>query len=224
MELILSLLVGLVVGAFITIPLGPIAVYAIRRALEGEVKRGVMVGVGSVTVDVFYCLLITMGLMSLLDDVLQNIYVQLTLATFVLAYGIKMLVVDRKRRKAEESDDDDETEEQKQRFTRKRYSVILGMTMAIANPSIIISYTAIIGFVFANGWLGPTIAEKVVFSVATGIGSLVCFTAMLFLVRSKRHLVPKNIIRTAGTVAAIAIMGFGIYFAYVVVHRLMNGV
>jgi hypothetical protein len=94
--------------------------------------------------------------------------------------------------------------------------------MAIANPSIIVSYTAIIGFITANGLLADHIVDKVIFSLANGVGSLLCFIGLSIFVRNRRHVLPKNFVRNAGTVAAIAIIGFGVYFTYVVLHRLME--
>ncbi len=221
MHEIVSLLVGLITGVFVTIPLGPIAVYVVQRALHGEMKKAIAVSVGSVTVDVFYCLLITMGLMSLLSPYLQNIIVQLVLSAFVIGYGIKMLVIDRvKKPRAEESEVPPHLVKQKQLLEKKRFNILLGATMAIANPSVVVSYTAIIGFITANGLLADRLADKVIFSVANGIGSLVCFIGLAVFVRSKRHMLPPNFEQKAGTVAALAIIGFGVYFTFVIIQRL----
>ena len=97
MHIAFSLIIGLITGVFVTLPLGPIAVYVVQRALHGEIRKGIAVGVGSVTIDIIYCLLITLGLMSLLSPYLENVIVQLVLSAFVIAYGLKMLVFDRKK-------------------------------------------------------------------------------------------------------------------------------
>lgn len=229
MHVFYSLFIGLITGVFVTLPLGPIAVYVVQRALNGELKKGIAVGVGSVSVDVIYCLLITLGLMSLLTPYLENVIVQLLLSLFVIAYGVKMLIFDRK--KASNGDDDtDGTEDEESNgrpfaksrhlLEKKRFNVLLGATMAIANPSIIVSYTAIIGFITANGLLPDHIVDKVIFSVANGVGSLMCFIGLSVFVRNRRHMLPKNFMRHAGTVAAAAIIIFGAYFTFVVLHRL----
>jgi len=159
--------------------------------------------------------------MSLLSPYLENVIVQLVLSSFVIAYGVKMLVFDRKKQRREENGEESGHFGNKRHLLeRKRFNVLLGATMAIANPSIIVSYTAIIGFITANGLLHDHIIDKVVFSVSNGIGSFACFIGLSLFVRSKRHTISQNVIRMAGTVAAIAIIGFGVYFAYVVLHRL----
>jgi threonine/homoserine/homoserine lactone efflux protein len=222
MHLVVSLIVGLITGVFVTLPLGPIAVYVVQRALQGEIKKGISVGLGSVIVDVFYCMLITMGLMSLLSPYLQNIIVQLLLSSFVIAYGVKMLLVDRKKQKAA---DDGEREasrfvKQRQLLEKKRFNLLLGAMMAIANPSIIVSYTAIIGFITANGMLADSLLDKIIFALANGAGSLLCFIGLSVFVKNRRHVLPANFAQRAATVAAIAIIGFGVYFTFVVVQRL----
>lgn len=222
MHLVVSLIVGLITGVFVTLPLGPIAVYVVQRALHGEIKKGISVGLGSVIVDVFYCLLITMGLMSLLSPYLENIIVQLLLSSFVIAYGVKMLVIDRKKAQGGADGEREARRFMKQRqlLEKKRFNLLLGAMMAIANPSIIISYTAIIGFVTANGLLADHMVDKIIFSLANGAGSLLIFIGLSVFVKNRRHVLPANFAQNAATVAAIAVIGFGMYFTYTVLHRL----
>lgn len=93
MQYIVTVLFGILVGILITVPLGPTAIYVAQRTLAGDTKKGLLVASGAVIVDVFYCLVITMGLISLIRPYLENPIVQSIFSIFLIGYGIRMLVV-----------------------------------------------------------------------------------------------------------------------------------
>jgi threonine/homoserine/homoserine lactone efflux protein len=51
-----ALLVGLVVGFYLSIPPGPIAIAVMRQALEGHPRSGLQLGLGASTMDTLYSL------------------------------------------------------------------------------------------------------------------------------------------------------------------------
>jgi threonine/homoserine/homoserine lactone efflux protein len=224
MAYILSVLFGLLVGILITVPLGPTSIYVAQRTLNGETRKGLHVAFGAVLVDVLYCLVITMGLISLISPYIQNPVVQIIFSVFLIAYGVKMLVFDRRK-----SLEDEEQEEQRlltkgARFERGHYYVLLGVSMTMANPTLFFSWVAVLSFVTAHGLLVSEFWHKLIFSISAGLGSMLWFFVLAFFVRSKRHMISPSFVRRAGAVTALVIIGFGVYFTITIVQHLNGSV
>ncbi len=233
MDLLYSLFIGLVVGVIITIPLGPISIYVAQQTLTGHTRKGLHVAVGSVIIDIVYCLVITLGFISLVSPWLGNPWVQVGLSILLMLYGVSMLVGERRKtRDAKEGPQltpetqkhatREHLEHQRESFERRHYFVLLGVTMALANPTLFVSWTAVLSFVSAHGMLVGSFWDKVLFSLATGVGSFAWFLGLALFVRSRRHSLSPTFIKRAGTVTALVIIGFGVYFTFNVFSAL-NG-
>jgi len=227
----------MLVGILITVPLGPTSLYVAHRALNGETRKGVLVAVGAVIVDVFYCLIITMGLISLIRPYLQNPVVQSLFSVFLIGYGVKMLWFrgDRKQKQDDdaESGQDDEADvdadEEDQRslsrfkLSREHYGgVFIGISMTLANPTLFFSWVAVLSFVTAHGLLVDSTLDKLVFSFSVGVGSMLWFMAVALFVRSRRHSISEVFITRASSITALVIIGFGVYFTFKIFQQL-NG-
>ncbi len=216
MQLLVSLFVGVVVGIIGTIPLGPISIYAAQQTMKGEWLKSVQVCIGSVIVDIIYCLIITMGLISLVYPWLQNDWVQGGLSIFIIGYGIKMLMIDSRKDPAKETD---AFKEQRERFERGHYNILLGATMALANPTLFLSWTAVISFITTHGLLAANSLDQALFSIAIGAGSMLWFGALILFVRSRRHTLSPVFVQRAGAVTAVVLIGFGVYFTYTILQK-----
>ncbi len=233
MEYIVTVLTGILVGVMITVPLGPTSLYVAHRTLEGETRRGILVAVGAVIVDVFYCLIITMGLISLIHPYLQNPVVQSVFSIFLVGYGIKMIWFRRSADDAQDSEEDESEDEKAEkaaemqvsrfRLSKKHYGgVLIGISMTLANPTLFFSWVAVLSFVTAHGLLVDSTLHKLLFSAAVGFGSMMWFLALAFFVRSRRHIISEGFIHKASFITALVIIGFGVYFT-VVIFQQLNG-
>jgi threonine/homoserine/homoserine lactone efflux protein len=233
MQYIVTVLTGILVGILITVPLGPTSLYVAHRTLEGETRKGILVAVGAVIVDVFYCLIITMGLISLIHPYLQNPVVQGFFSVFLVGYGLKMIFF-RNRSASDEEENDTEADDEKieaaaaQQVSRFRLSkehyggVLIGISMTLANPTLFFSWVAVLSFVTAHGMLIDSTFHKLLFSAAVGLGSMLWFLALVLFVRSRRHIISENFILRASFITALVIIGFGVYFTVVILQQL-NG-
>ncbi len=231
MEYIVTVLTGILVGIMITVPLGPTSLYVAHRTLEGETRRGILVAVGAVIVDVFYCLIITMGLISLIHPYLQNPVVQSVFSIFLVGYGIKMIWF---RSGSDKDEEEEESEDEKAekaaelqvsrfRLSKEHYGgVLIGISMTLANPTLFFSWVAVLSFVTAHGLLTDSTVHKLLFSAAVGLGSMLWFLALALFVRSRRHIISENFIHKASFITALVIIGFGVYFT-VVIFQQLNG-
>lgn len=222
MDLLYSLFIGIVVGILITIPLGPISIYVAQQTLTGQTSKGLHVAIGSVIIDIIYCLIITLGFISLVSPWLQNPWVQVALSLVLMGYGVHMLVRERRGAAHPEVVPHEHLVQQRATLERRHYYVLIGVTMALANPTLFVSWTAVLSFVSAQGLLVEAFWDKVFFSLATGVGSFAWFLGLALFVRSRRHSLSQTFIRRAGTITALVIIGFGVYFTFNVFSAL-NG-
>lgn len=230
MHYIVTVLLGILVGILITVPLGPTSIYVAQRTLQGETRKGVLVAVGSVIVDVFYCLVITLGLIALVNPYLQNAVVQMVFSVFLIGYGVKMLVFERKRLGREtENVVPDDTALPDLRVVRTRFfershykGILIGISMTLANPTLFFSWVAVLSFISAHGLLTDSVAHKLLFSFAVGVGSMAWFLSLALFVRNRRHVISDGFVRLASSITALVIIGFGVYFTITIFTHL-NG-
>jgi threonine/homoserine/homoserine lactone efflux protein len=236
MQYLLTVLIGTLVGVLITLPLGPTSLYVAHRTLHGETRKGILVAVGAVIVDVFYCLIITMGLISLIRPYMQNPVIQSLFSVFLIGYGIKLLWFRRSAPGSSSSDtddddvdsiseevEDDELPGSRFKFTRKHYGgVLIGISMTLANPTLFFSWVAVLSFVTAHGLLVDSTLHKLVFSLSVGVGSMLWFLAVTLFVRSRRHSISETFMARASSITALVIIGFGVYFTILIFQQL-NG-
>ncbi|HOJ02561.1 MAG TPA: LysE family transporter [Bacteroidota bacterium] len=222
---LMTILTGIVVGILITIPLGPTSLYIAHRTLKGETVKALLVSIGAVLVDVFYCLIITMGLISFLHPYLQNPVVQVVFSVFLIGYGIKMLFFERRRHlDAAELEQEVVAPARLRALSAKFGGVVIGISMTLANPTLFFSWVAVLSFVTAHGLLPATTGYKVLFSVSVGVGSMVWFLGLILFMRSRRHAISDSFIRRASAVTALVIIGFGVYFTFTIFQHLHSSV
>jgi threonine/homoserine/homoserine lactone efflux protein len=208
MEILISLLLGTVMGILFAVPLGPISLFVAQQTLNNNTRNGLRVAAGSTVIDVLYCLVITLGFLSLVSNLLQNHWVQLSLSALMIAYGVYMLVKDGRGPRTPAMP--------VAPTSGVNWHYLLGSTMALANPTLLLSWTAALSFLSANRLLSVYFWDKVLFSFAVGLGNLLWFIALALFVRSRRHALSQHFVKLLGNVTAFVIIGFGIYFAYTI--------
>ena len=92
----------------------------------------------------------------------------------------------------------------------------------LANPTLFLTWTAILSFLSAHGLLSDYFWDKILFSFATGLGSALWFLGLLLFVHSNRHTISPKFLRRIGVATAIVIIGFGVYFS-VTIFQQMSG-
>lgn len=225
MQSLMTIITGIIVGLLITIPLGPTSLYIAQLSLKGEARKGVLVGIGAVATDVFYCLIITMGLISFLHTYLQNPVVQIVFSVFLIGYGGKMLILDRRNIDKEKDLDAAATPPRPLRkLTEKFGDVVIGVSMTIANPTLFFSWVAMLSFITAHGLLVERTWHKVLFSLSVGVGSMLWFVALIVFMRNRRHAISDVIMKRASSITALVIIGFGVYFTFKIFQQLNSAV
>lgn len=172
-------LVAIVVGILITVPpLGPVTVLVIRQALQGDPSGAMKVGLGRVPAEVFYCALATFGIVALLEQVPgARTVIEAIGAVVFLAVGIWLLMQQPKPPAAP---------------TDAPFTASLGygtgFTISILNPTLILSWSAVVAIGLSMTDLEPTLAQKLLFPIALGVGIVLGY---LILIRILKRYGPK---------------------------------
>jgi threonine/homoserine/homoserine lactone efflux protein len=82
---------GIVIGFAMAIPIGPVGIICVRKTLTEGRLRGLIIGLGAATADLFYGSVAAFGL-TIISDTLdsQRIWIRLIGGTFLLLLGIRM--------------------------------------------------------------------------------------------------------------------------------------
>lgn len=97
------LLKGLIIGMFVSLPIGPLGLLAIQRTLKKGWKVGFLAAVGAVTSDVFYSTIAILGI-SFIDDFIKRHRHMINGLTGILflIVGINILISGVEKRKTGE--------------------------------------------------------------------------------------------------------------------------
>ena len=94
MGTIISILIGCVsIGIFLSAPMGPIGILCIQRTLNNGRHSGFFTGVGAAASDLFYCLLVGLGISFVTDFIADHVNIlQIVGSIILIVYAIYMIV------------------------------------------------------------------------------------------------------------------------------------
>lgn len=192
---------GMGVGIALAAPIGPINIEIIRRGLADGFLHGWLVGAGALTAATVYCALVVGGFARVADTPPLRSPLLLFGAIVLLYLGAAAL-----RAPAATSGPD--------ATPSSRGSYLVGLAMAAANPFGIVYWLSIGAALIASvvRHSGDAAAPAVVAGVFTGI--MVWVTFLAGVTRLGRSFVSGRLLRILTGAAAIALIGFGLYFGF----------
>lgn len=212
----LSLVIGFLAGFLGAIPPGPLNVTCLRKGLQGQRREAYRVALGGAAVDIFVCLLIGLGLGWILEKVVTNPWVRAVLALFLVGYGLKILLVDRKR-------DDDApggvflpAPRSEQALSTGRFhvrAVLTGLLQGAANPALFVNWTILISFLVGHRLFVPSVTSAVGFALGVGVGVFAWFTVLIELVDHWKQKAGAWVSRST-VLAGVLLVGFGLFFTW----------
>jgi len=211
-----TIVIGFVVGFLCAIPPGPLNVTIIGKASRRHRAQAYRVAIGGGLVDTFICGAIGLGFSWALERVATKRWVKSSLALFLVAYGLKILILDRKRDAARaQADDDAEAAGQPlARSSGGRLPVLMGFLQGAANPTLIVNWTFIISFLVGHGLMKTTAPAQAGFALGIGLGVFAWFSTLIeILERFHDHPIGAWL-RKSTIYAGILLILFGAYFAF----------
>ena len=194
------LLQGLLLGFSIAAPVGPVALLCIRRTLERGFASGLVSGFGAAMADVIYGGIAAAGL-TLVANFLagQQFWLRLLGGGFLICLGISTL----RNQQVEEAE-----VRENGSLAGDFFSTLL---LTLSNPLTIFAFIAIFsGF----GVQAETAYRVSAFMLVLGVflGSALWWLGLSILVNLLRRRLDQAVIQTINKIAALAIIGFGLYF------------
>lgn len=210
----LSLVIGFLAGFLGAIPPGPLNVTCLRYGLQGRRRDAYRVAAGGSVVDVFVCLLIGLGLGWILEKIVTNPWVRAVLALFLVGYGLKILLVDRRRDRAARADGllpaPDLELATPARF---RLPLLTGLLQGGANPALFVNWTLFISFLVGHRLFVPSAASAAGFALGVGVGVFAWFTVLIELADHWKARAGAWVSRSS-FVAGVVLVAFGLFFTW----------
>ncbi len=174
-------LCGVVFGIVSAIlPLGPVTLLVLRRALAGDPAGALWIGLGRVPVEACYCGLATFGIVALLDRVRAVHNTIELLGTLVfLVVGVWLLL--QTSAPGAVSADVPMAADTRTR----RWGNAAGLIISILNPTYLLSWSAIVAVAVSLAHLEPTLLDKIAFPLALAVGIAIGYVLLLEYLR--RH-------------------------------------
>lgn len=213
----LALIVGFIAGFLGAIPPGPLNVTIFRKTLQAHRRDAYRVAIGGAVVDTFICALIGVGFGWVLDKVATNRWVKAPLALFLVAYGVKLLVWDRRR--------DAEAEARVLACAASgetpapppppqgRLPVLVGLLQGAANPALIVNWTIVIGFLVGHRLVPPGPGTAAGFALGVGVGVFSWFATIIEILDRLRERA-RGWVRRSTVVAGVLLILFGLVFTW----------
>jgi threonine/homoserine/homoserine lactone efflux protein len=214
----MALVVGFLAGFLGAIPPGPINVTVIRKSSHGYVKDALRVALGGALIDTLICGLIGLGFGWLLEKVMTGRWVKGILALFLVGYGLKILLVDRKREEVQENSEANGSGRTPPLDVNGRKAgfnlpFLVGVLQGAANPALFVNWTLLTGFLVGHGLLSSGPGPAAGFALGIGFGVFTWFLVLAELVDRLRNRPGGNWIRNSTTAAGVLLVGFGLFFS-----------
>lgn len=195
---------GVLIGLSLAAPIGPVNVEIVRRGLRSGFFSGWLVGVGAITGDTIYCLLVIAGIAPLVDHQVVRTILWTAGGGFLIYLGYHSLrsAISRHEMVKLENGGPD------------RRSYLAGLLIALFNPLGIVFWLSIGGAVMASevehAHTGTGTAAIVIGVIA---GLALWITVLSVLTRAGRRLVSDRLFRLVNIVSGVILLGFGLWFA-----------
>ena len=202
----IALIVGVVIGFFTSIPIGPINLAVMMKGLANKTGQGLMIGAGTGFMDIVYCGAAMFGMSTLISN--PKIELAFRIATFVifLMFAVKTTffkIPEAKLKPTEEA------------AGFKRY-LLVGVVLYLSNPSFIAYWITVAGIMQSYHVLQSTTSDNILFAAGTGLGTFTWYFVLLELV--ERYKVRfdegqiQNITRAFGAILLIitSVMGWNL--------------
>jgi threonine/homoserine/homoserine lactone efflux protein len=190
-------------GISLAAPIGPINAAQLDRGIKNGFWHAWMIGLGSVTADIVYMLMVYFGMVHLIEYPIVKIFLY-TFGLFVLIYtGIESILSSGSL-----------SADERNRSESIVKTFVTGFFMSITNPLTILFWLGIYGSVLANTASKYPLEQLIMYSSAILLGLLLWDFVMATIASGFRKVLTKNVLVFISVVSGITLIGFGLYFGY----------
>lgn len=217
-----TIVIGCIVGFLGAIPPGPLNVTVIRKASKGDRRQAYRVALGGALIDLVICATIGFGFGWALQGLVTRRWIRACLALFLVAYGLKVAIFDRKRDARRDASEKEleavellagGTPSTERGGKKGRFPVLMGFVQGAANPTLIVNWTFLISFLLGHRLINTTIPSAGGFALGIGLGVFGWFALLIELLERFRDHPIGAWLRRSTVYAGILLIVFGAYFA-----------
>ncbi len=192
----------MILGLSLSAPLGPINAAQLDKGLRGGFMPAWIVGLGAVSADIIYMLLVYFGLIHLLDAPFVKVFLWL-FGFFVLVYsGVNSIKNTREISGIEMRGND----------VSLSKSYLSGFLMSLFNPLSILFWLGIYGSILAKVVSEYPMQQLLIYSGAIVLGILLWDVVMAAASSLFRKFLTVRVLKAISVLSGLSLIGFGFYF------------
>ncbi len=213
-EIIFYVSVFFLSGLF-CIPVGPVNLEVFNNALRKKIPQALSLAVGAAIGDAVWATLALVGISPFLKS--PRLEAVFLLGTALITFGLGMVALkDAKYIEEKEA-------YMASKVSRKRISLLKGLTMVMLNPLGIVSWMIALSFLRGAGFYIPlTPTHKTFFFTVVILGAFAYFLLIIFITNRMKHFFDqqrtKKLIRSLGFV----LLAFSLYFLILSVSKFLS--
>ena len=204
--MIVALIIGFVFAFFGSIPIaGPIAVIVLSKGLQYRNRAGLFIAIGAAVAEAIYAFLAFWGFSAVLSRYPKLIpATRLVGCAILIGLGIYLAVRTPKSKEAAQSKD-------KSKVVGVR-NILLGFSMTVVNPTLLVTWTAVVGAAHSTGILEMQPRDAFPFSIGVCGGIIAWFALMLMLIGRFHHRMNPKKMQKIIQAIGIALIALGAAF------------
>lgn len=200
-------------GLSLSAPVGPISIAQIKAGLKNGFWNAWFLGLGAMSTDVIFMLLIYYGAVSFLTTPLAKLI--LWIAGFVLLLYLGYESIREARSTVQITDSDAKKEHVGSSF-------LSGFLLALSNPLNIVFWIGIYGSVMASTIDVIGKQDTLLYSSAIIVGICIWDIFVAIVTHVSRKAITPHLMKHVSIAAGIVFIGFGIYFGYSAVQQAIS--
>lgn len=168
-------LAAVAMGTFAAIaPIGPVTILVVRRALAGDWRGAWAVGMGRIPPETVYCAAATFGTATLVEE-LPTVRVVFEILGILILIGMGIWFAARDHEPDPDVDVDVDEDRRKGDWA--------GFFISAVNPTLILSWSALVGVGLAVSGLSLTLLQKILFPLGVGAGIALGYVVLIWTLR-----------------------------------------
>lgn len=168
---LIALITGISAGFLVSIPVGPINLTIINEGARRGFKWGLMIGLGSVTMEAVYCTIALTGLSAFLSLPLVKSVMELLSFLFLLFLSWKYF-------SAKTIPDHSHSADVIEQKLHPRSAFMVGFVRVLGNPSVLLLWVTLTATFLAHNWVDQTLDDKVAFVTGVASGATLWFALL----------------------------------------------
>ncbi|OKP79549.1 threonine transporter [Paenibacillus helianthi] len=189
-------------GLSLSAPIGPINAAQLDKGIRGGFMHAWFVGLGAISADIIYMLLVYFGIIHLLDAPFVKAFLWL-FGFFVLVYtGVESI----------KNAGIIEASEMRSSEASLSKSFLAGFLMSLFNPLSILFWLGIYGSILAKAASEYPMHQLLMYSGAIVLGILLWDVSMAAASSVFRKLLTARVLKAISVLSGLSLVGFGFYF------------